>query len=84
MSALVAAFPFATIGAEPAPQFDVKTAERFANLALACVGKEYPNKISHLLNSDADVAPPRKLVPGRKRRPNTVSGWKTVGLLHNR
>src|ERR1700741_4677616 len=44
-------------------QFDVKTAERFANLALACVHKEYPNKISHSLNSDADVAPPRKLTP---------------------
>src|SRR5438477_9873928 len=43
--------------------FDEKAAERFANLALACVGKEYPNKISHLLNSDADVAPPRKLTP---------------------
>jgi hypothetical protein len=41
----------------------VKAAERFANLALACVHKEYPNKISHNLNSDADVAPPRKLTP---------------------
>jgi hypothetical protein len=45
------------------PMFDVKTAERFANLALACVHKEYPNHISHTLNSDADVAPPRKLTP---------------------
>ena len=25
--------------------------------------KEYPNKVSHVLNSDADVAPPRKLTP---------------------
>lgn len=45
------------------PAFDAKAAERFAKLALACVGKEYPNKISHVLNSDADVAPPRKLTP---------------------
>jgi Protein of unknown function (DUF2891) len=45
------------------PSFDIKTAERFANLALACVHKEYPNKISHNLSSDADVAPPRKLTP---------------------
>src|ERR1700738_962907 len=45
------------------PNFDRKAAERFANLALACVHKEYPNKISHVLNSDADVAPPRKLTP---------------------
>jgi len=43
--------------------FDMKSAERFANLALACVHKEYPNHISHTLNSDADVAPPRKLTP---------------------
>jgi len=45
------------------PNFDLNAAERFANLALACVHKEYPNKISHNLNSDADVAPPRKLTP---------------------
>src|ERR1700684_1168645 len=43
--------------------FDINAAERFANLALACVHKEYPNKLSHSLNSDADVAPPRKLTP---------------------
>ncbi len=43
--------------------FDMKAGQRFANLALACVHKEYPNKISHSLNSDADVAPPRKLTP---------------------
>ncbi|MEJ2514180.1 MAG: DUF2891 domain-containing protein [Gammaproteobacteria bacterium] len=36
---------------------------RFADLALACVHKEYPNKIAHVLNSDDDVAPPRKLTP---------------------
>jgi Protein of unknown function (DUF2891) len=46
-----------------APKFDAHAAERFAKLALACVGKEYPNKISHVLNSDTDVAPPRKLTP---------------------
>src|SRR5712692_9992217 len=46
-----------------APKFDVHAAERFAKLALACVEKEYPNKISHVLNGDADVAPPRKLTP---------------------
>jgi hypothetical protein len=45
------------------PKFDAADAERFAGLALSCVAKEYPNKISHVLNSDADVAPPRKLTP---------------------
>jgi hypothetical protein len=47
----------------PAQTFDVSAATRFADLALACVHKEYPNKISHNLSSDADVAPPRKLTP---------------------
>src|ERR1700704_6027572 len=46
-----------------AAEFDAKAAERFANLALACVHKEYPNKIGHNLNSDKDVAPPRVLTP---------------------
>jgi hypothetical protein len=46
-----------------AAEFDAKAADRFANLALACVHKEYPNKISHNLNSDADVAAPRTLTP---------------------
>jgi hypothetical protein len=43
--------------------FDTRAAQRFASLALACVHKEYPNHISHTLNSDADAAPPRKLTP---------------------
>ena len=46
-----------------AATFDARAAERFANLALACAHKQYPNKISHSLNSDADVSPPRKLTP---------------------
>ncbi len=40
-----------------------EAAERFANLALACVHKEYPNKIAHNLSSDADVKAPRELTP---------------------
>lgn len=46
-----------------AAEFDARAADRFARLALACVHREYPNKISHNLESDADVAPPRKLTP---------------------
>ena len=64
---IAAAYPaLPQIRVESPPQageFDMKSAERFARLALACVHKEYPNKISHSLNSDADVAPPRKLTP---------------------
>jgi hypothetical protein len=36
---------------------------RFARLALDCVHREYPNQISHVLQSDADVMPPRRLTP---------------------
>lgn len=49
-------------GAEPAA-FDEAAASRFVNLALTCVHKEYPNKISHTLAGDADVRPPRELTP---------------------
>src|SRR6267143_1719066 len=65
--------------------FDAAAAERFAKLALACVHKEYPNKISHVLNSDADVAPPRKLTPafcGCYDWHSSVHGhWLLVRLL---
>jgi hypothetical protein len=46
----------------PEPREGVVT-DRFARLALACVHKEYPNKISHLLNSEADVGTPHDLYP---------------------
>lgn len=37
--------------------------DRFARLALDCVHREYPNKISHVLNSDQDALPPHELTP---------------------
>ncbi len=62
--AALLSLPLGSLAAEnPAPKFDAHAAERFARLALACVGKQYPNKISHVLNSEADVAPPCKLTP---------------------
>jgi hypothetical protein len=60
---LVLSIAAAAAAENSVPKFDASAAERFARLALACVDKEYPNKISHVLNSDADVAPPRKLTP---------------------
>src|SRR5216117_377519 len=75
----------AVAATDAAPTFDLKAAERFAKLALACVGKEYPNKISHVLNSDTDVAPPRKLTPafyGCYDWHSSVHGhWLLVRLL---
>jgi hypothetical protein len=65
--------------------FDASASERFAKLALACVHKEYPNKISHVLNGDSDVAPPRKLTPafcGCYDWHSSVHGhWLLVRLL---
>jgi hypothetical protein len=46
-----------------APPLNAAMAGRFAALALACVQKEYPNKIAHVLNSPADVKPPHELTP---------------------
>ena len=52
--------------ASPAPQPAPAPAAwlgRAAELALACVHKEYPNKIAHVLNGDADVRAPHELTP---------------------
>lgn len=65
---VIAAACFAGAGVPLAAQqsaasLDVATAGRFAALALACVQKEYPNKIAHVLNSPADVRAPHELTP---------------------
>ena len=43
--------------------FDSAAVTRFAYLALNCIHQEYPNKISHVMNSDDDARPPRELTP---------------------
>jgi len=58
-----------------ASSLDPAVAERFARLALACVHKEHPDKIAHVLNGDADVHPPRALTPAfRCAMQNTLAG----------
>lgn len=42
---------------------DARAAARFAGLALKCLHQEYPNHVSHTLNSDADARAPRALTP---------------------
>ena len=59
MTLLLIAFA-ATAAAKPLPD---KVVEGFASLALECVHREYPNKIAHVLGSDADAKPPRQLTP---------------------
>lgn len=46
----------------PAPRAGV-VEDRFAVLALSCVHREYPNKISHVMAGDDDAKPPRALTP---------------------
>ncbi len=47
----------------PSPEFGAEAATRFAELALSCVHREYPNKIAHVMAGDADARPPRELTP---------------------
>lgn len=54
---------FAAAGIVRAEGLDEASAARFAQLALDCVHKEYPNKIAHFMASDADLKPPRELTP---------------------
>ncbi len=50
-------------GAAAAEGLPAQAVARFAELALACVHQEYPNKIAHAMASDADALPPRQLTP---------------------
>ncbi|MDR3763543.1 MAG: DUF2891 domain-containing protein [Acidobacteriota bacterium] len=76
----------AAASASPAvPVFTATATLRFANLALGCVNKEYPNKLSHTLQSDADARLPRELTPsfyGCYDWHSSVHGhWLLVRLL---
>jgi hypothetical protein len=57
--AVLAVLPLPLAAGEMAPA----SVENFARLALSCVHQEYPNKIGHVMSSDDDVDPPRKLTP---------------------
>ncbi len=54
---------FSSRAALPPPGLDTAAAGRLAALALDCVHREYPNKIAHVLESDADAKPPKALTP---------------------
>jgi len=40
-----------------------ESASRFANLALDCIHREYPNKLGQVLKDESDLLPPSKLHP---------------------
>jgi hypothetical protein len=58
----VAGAASALAGDRPAPM-DAAAAARFAGLALKCLHAEYPNHISHTLDSEVDARPPHELTP---------------------
>jgi hypothetical protein len=67
---LVAGFILGLLGLAAAPAhaestagLDTARAGQLASLALECVHREYPNKISHVMQSDKDLRPPRELTP---------------------
>ena len=53
------------VAPDPADQgLAPRSAEQaYARIALNCINKQYPNKISHVLSSAADVAEPARLTP---------------------
>lgn len=59
---LAALLPVHVAMADPLT-LDEDTAAHFAGLALACVDREYPNQIRHLMTGDDDVGTPRQLTP---------------------
>ena len=58
-----AAAPSQRAAAATAGALDAAAAARFAALALKCLHQEYPNHISHTLDSAADARPPHELTP---------------------
>ena len=64
---------------------DLERATKFADMALRCVDKEYPNKLSHVMNDAKEVLSPKALHPafyGCFDWHSSVHGhWMLVRLL---
>ena len=45
------------------PSLSAETASKFARIALGHVQREYPNKLDHVLDGEADAQGPRALHP---------------------
>ncbi|QWP75242.1 DUF2891 domain-containing protein [Lysobacter sp. K5869] len=66
LAAFQASAAQAPAAAAPVPEpvaLDAARAAHFAQLALDCVDREYPNKIAHRLDSAADAGVPSRLYP---------------------
>lgn len=62
-TAIAAPANTAPANGDRAVAMDPAAAARFAGLALKCLHAEYPNHLSHTLDSDADARPPHVLNP---------------------
>ena len=60
---IAALLSLASAAAGAAPALDAASAGRFAQLALDCVHREYPHKLSHTLQGPADARTPHELTP---------------------
>ena len=68
-------------------ELDAATAARFIRLTLGHLGQEYPHKLDHVLEIDADALPPRTLHPvffGSFDWHSCVHGWWQVLTLARR
>jgi hypothetical protein len=66
---------------------DTSIASKFAALALAHVGREYPNKLDHVLNGPEDLLSPRQLHPvfyGSFDWHSNVHGYWLLATLYRR
>jgi hypothetical protein len=64
VSPIAVSFAAATLsGSADGPGLTQDQASHFADLALKCVRREYPNKLDHVMNDAADVKGPRALHP---------------------
>jgi hypothetical protein len=66
---------------------DTSLASKFASLALAHVGREYPNKLDHVLNGPEDLRSPRELHPvfyGSFDWHSNVHGYWLLATLYRR
>jgi len=69
------------------PVLDIETANHLSKLAYNCISREYPNKLSHVMNDATEVLGPEVLHPafyGCFDWHSTVHGhWMLVKLLKN-
>jgi hypothetical protein len=64
----------------PRPGLDARSVAYFAERAFECVHKEYPNKIAHVLSSDADVRLAEADLMRRVLAPAEFAEWLSAFL----